>query len=73
MVYDGRIKYVDIPFGKVEWSLEIRSPFKGDTQYYTSSGSANDKNLPTPELFANSRRILLQSPGGESGSVAFDA
>lgn len=29
MAYDGAIKYLKVPFGKVEWNTSIVSPFKG--------------------------------------------
>lgn len=32
MAYDGGIKYMEVPFGKVTWSKNIQSPFKGRTE-----------------------------------------
>lgn len=64
---------MDIPFGKVEWmQKEIQSPFRGGVQYYTSSGSTNYKNLPSPELIAIARHLSPRSPAGGLSSIVFD-
>ncbi|GAP88441.2 putative tol-like protein [Rosellinia necatrix] len=74
MAYDGAIKYVDVPLGKVAWSDNIISPFSRDGNQNGVSGDVKGGNViatspleleaPVWELLdADGGRRIMDDPG----------
>ncbi len=72
MAYTGRIAYLEIPFGKVEWFGDIQSPFSRSPLGNNSSGRRKEDAAPPLEIKALARDLSLQSVEQESKSVFFD-
>jgi len=72
MAYDGRITYVDIPFGKVDWLHQVQSPFERDATNNQSEVVDIYANTPPIDLSAIAWNLSPHSAGSELTSVVFD-
>lgn len=68
MAYDGGIKYMDIPFGKVSWADDVISPFKGEG--FEDTGNRRDEALRTEMeapvwdfIDSQGGQLVLDEPG----------
>lgn len=69
MAYDGRITYVDVPFGQVHWLREMKSPFAQDPPGSTDNGNGR---IPPFELLATATDLSQASPRRALNNVTFD-
>lgn len=70
MAYEGGIQYMNIPFGEVEWNIEIISPFTN-----TPVNKANMWYTGNPkyaEIRAPVRKYAVRSRGRYSSPFVFD-
>jgi len=65
MAYDGGIKYMDVPFGKVTWNEDISSPFKAGNLDSGAEGRLPlDIEAPICGLHEDANRhLILDEPG----------
>jgi hypothetical protein len=73
MSWDGRIEYMKVPYGKVGWNPEIKSPFRGfEGMTQGPEGRLFELVVPARDLSAQGRQALREEgPGvwfdGEAG------
>ncbi len=59
MAYQGRIKYMDIPFDGADWTTDLQSPFKAGTNDWDKRHWEPDASTRATDLLASARRLTI--------------